>query len=357
MKKIKAAGLIAIAIVACAFISETRGDDLDVRLAALQRENAALKKQLRIKAMEKENTALRKQANVADPVVRKPDYQRPTKKRAGLSKATGTLAYAPRVNLVKAPASSSAIEPVYIAEVPQWWGIYLGGTFGVEWTRSRVASAERYEFYFPTNIPPVNGQQQNNIGFGRDHGGSFDILFGANGVFGSIFLLGGQLEGTISEISFNASGTRAYTDFNSNGPTGRTASGDFRPHVHARWMASALMRAGVLLDPATLLYAIAGWTGGKFDYQDLVNNTFFEPNEYFWANGVSAGGGLERKITPNWALRAEYRYTQFANVNVGDNFVFFDSLGGRQTNVVQTEFSNSMHVVRIGFSYLVQPNW
>lgn len=236
MKNIKAAGLIATAIIACAFISETRGDDLDVRLAALQRENAALKKQLRIKALEKENATLRKQANVADPVVWRPDYQRPTKKRAEFSNATSTLAYAPRA----APASSSALEPVYIAEVPQWWGIYLGGTFGIGWTRSRVASAERYEFYFPTNIPSVNGQQQNNIGFGRDYGGSFDLFLGANTVFASIFLLGGQLEGTISEVGFDASGTRAYTDFNSNGPTGRTASGDFRPHVHARWMASAL---------------------------------------------------------------------------------------------------------------------
>ena len=57
-------------------------------------------------------------------------------------------------------------------------------------------------------------------------------------------------------------------------------------------MTSALLRAGALLDPATLLYAIGGWTGAQFDYQNLTNNNFFEPNETFWANGLSVGGGL-----------------------------------------------------------------
>jgi opacity protein-like surface antigen len=122
-------------------------------------------------------------------------------------------------------------------------------------------------------------------------------------------------------------------------------------------MTSALMRAGVLLDPATLLYAIGGWTGGRFDYHDLTNNTSFEPNEFFWANGVSAGGGLERMIGANWALRAEYRYTQFRNVGVGNDFTFVDSQGARQTNAIRTSFENSMHVGRIGISYLVQPAW
>jgi outer membrane immunogenic protein len=358
MKRINSIALISIAMLVGATISTVaRAEDLDARLEALKRENAALKKRIRIEALENENAALKKQLSSSGPAAsNQPDFQ-PVKKRAELPIATSAFAYAPRTNLVKAPNRASAPESIYIAEVPQWSGVYFGGAFGAAWTHSRVASAERYESYFPTNSPPVFGQEQNNIGFGRGYGAISDIFLGVNGIFGSAFLLGGQLEGTIAEVSFNSSGTRAYTDFNSNGPTGRTAIGDFRPHVHSRWMASALMRAGVLLDPATLLYAIGGWVDGKFDYQDLVNNTFFEPNEYFWANGVTAGGGLERRIGSNWALRAEYRYTQFRNVDVGNNFTFVDSQGARQTNVVRTSFENSMHVARIGFSYLIQPSW
>jgi opacity protein-like surface antigen len=31
----------------------------------------------------------------------------------------------------------------------------------------------------------------------------------------------------------------------------------------------------------------------------------------FGSNGVTVGGGLEKKLSPKWSLRAEYRYTHF----------------------------------------------
>lgn len=70
-------------------------------------------------------------------------------------------------------------------------------------------------------------------------------------------------------------------------------------------MASALARVGFLADPDTLLYAIGGWTGAQFEYNDLTDNPFFEPNETFWANGGSVGAGIERKWGQSWSLRAE----------------------------------------------------
>jgi outer membrane immunogenic protein len=355
MKHIRAIGTVSIAILAA--ISGARADDSDVRLVALEKENAALKKQLRIEALEKENAVLKKRLNVV-PSAPKPLPVQASLRPAEFAHVTTALAYAPRANIVKAPTRMSPTEPIYIAETPQWSGIYFGGTLGGAWTRSHIASAEKYTAYFPTNSPQykVSGNTIAADSSGDNTGALLDVFLGANLVFGS-FLVGVQLEGTLSDANFNSSGTRAYSYFDAYGLTGQTATGDFRPHVHSRWMLSALTRAGVLLNPATLLYASGGWTGGRFDYQNLTNNTFFEPDEVFWANGVSAGGGLERMIGSNWTLRAEYRYTQFWSVDVSNNFNFASSFPSAQTNSIQTSFRNSMQVGRIGISYLVPPAW
>jgi opacity protein-like surface antigen len=43
---------------------------------------------------------------------------------------------------------------------------------------------------------------------------------------------------------------------------------------------------------------------------------FFQPEEQFWANGATFGGGLEKKVDENWTVRAEYRYTNFADTEI-----------------------------------------
>ena len=75
----------------------------------------------------------------------------------------------------------------------------------------------------------------------------------------SNFIVGGQLEATAAALNFSSSGSKAYVYFDANGSTGSTANGDFRPQVASRWMASALLRAGVLLNDQTLIYGIGGW--------------------------------------------------------------------------------------------------
>jgi hypothetical protein len=57
MKRIALACLIPIAAIVATAVN---ADELDDRLAALEKENASLKKQLRIEALERENSALRK---------------------------------------------------------------------------------------------------------------------------------------------------------------------------------------------------------------------------------------------------------------------------------------------------------
>jgi hypothetical protein len=62
-------------------------------------------------------------------------------------------------------------------------------------------------------------------------------------------------------------------------------------------MVSALARAGWLVDPTTMLYALAGYTGAQFNYENPTSLSF-EPNDQFWANGITVGG-LEEKLAQN----------------------------------------------------------
>ena len=119
-------------------------------------------------------------------------------------------------------------------------------------------------------------------------------------------------------------------------------------------MVSALARAGWLVTPTTLTYGLAGWTGAQFDYQNLTDNLFFQPKDGFWANGITVGGGLEQKLDTNWSIRAEYRYTNFADADVSNNFFWSSNFPSTQTDTIKTKFDDQMQMVRVGVSYLLR---
>jgi outer membrane immunogenic protein len=239
-----------------------------------------------------------------------------------------------------------------------WTGAYWGASAGGAATRSSVISAERNTQAFATNPPPfsVNGLDGlGNTSGSNGFGGLVDLFAGWN-IQISRAVVGAQLEATASDLNFSSSGSKMYTYFNAIGPTGQTAVGDFRPQVASRWMASALLRAGVLLDDNTLVYGIGGWTGSRFEARNVTDNPFYQPVETFWANGWTAGAGIERKLDPNWSVRAEYRYTDFGTSRTNDHFLFTSGPpSGTQTSDRQTSYSQSMQAGRIGFAYAFNP--
>ena len=79
-------------------------------------------------------------------------------------------------------------------------------------------------------------------------------------------------------------------------------------------MASIIGRAGVLATPSTFLYGLAGWSYGQFDASN-VNFGFGKIQDYD-ADGLTVGGGFEKKLSPSWSIRAEYRYTNFGSENL-----------------------------------------
>ena len=76
-------------------------------------------------------------------------------------------------------------------------------------------------------------------------------------------------------------------------------------------MVSVIGRAGVLATPTTFLYGLAGWSYGHFQ----VNELTFGGNKIrdFDSDGPTVGGGIEKKLSSKWSLRAEYRYTNFGS--------------------------------------------
>jgi outer membrane immunogenic protein len=68
-------------------------------------------------------------------------------------------------------------------------------------------------------------------------------------------------------------------------------------------------RLGYLVNPSTLAYALGGYTQSRFELQGITGLSWSRD-----ADGWTVGGGLETKLTPNWTLKGEYRYTEFNTV-------------------------------------------
>jgi opacity protein-like surface antigen len=237
-----------------------------------------------------------------------------------------------------------------------WTGVFWGASAGGAATKSSTASSERVAQAFPGNPPPLDLAGFNTsavTGPTRNSGGFMDVFAGGDFQLGR-FVLGGQIEATASDLNFSSSGTRSYAYFDSTGPTGATASGNYRPQVTSRWMATGLLRAGILVDDLTLLYGLGGWTVAQFEARNLTDNAFFQPNESFWANGPTAGIGIERKLDSRWRVRAEYRYTKFDTAHAHDESAFVSGTNS-QTYSRSTQFDQSMQSGRIGVAYSFNP--
>jgi outer membrane immunogenic protein len=76
-------------------------------------------------------------------------------------------------------------------------------------------------------------------------------------------------------------------------------------------------RLGVLVQPQTLVYALAGysWLKLESDIPRLVNGPPVEFHSPLF-HGWTLGGGLEHRLTDNLSLRGEYRFSQFDSENV-----------------------------------------
>ena len=67
-------------------------------------------------------------------------------------------------------------------------------------------------------------------------------------------------------------------------------------------------RAGMLVTPTVLVYAVAGWSWSKAGFE-------LDKDPSGPVSGPTIGGGIEALLQQNWSIRGEYRWTDFGSLS------------------------------------------
>ncbi len=186
----------------------------------------------------------------------------------------------------EAEAQTKPIDIPASAYGPVWTGVYVGAAFGVDTLLDRA-----------------------NIGAGGGTALNFDGLAG-RGPLGSIYggvdfqLTPKTLVGMLAEVSYGGLDSNASAALPG-------ASATFYSHADLSW--AALIRAGVLPRPSTLLYVLGGYTGQNLSINATAQAgaAFAGFSQYSTFNGWTAGAGIENRLGGGWSAKLEYRYSQY----------------------------------------------
>ena len=228
---------------------------------------------------------------------------------------TGSAAFA-------ADLPSRAPPPVYLPPPPifTWTGIYIGGQVGYAWG----TGANRFNgFLDNTFVDTSVGGTPNGVIGGGHVGYNLQI---------NQWVIG--LEGSVDGTSLSNTAVAAFPD-----------DSTLTAHTTADIQGSIRGRLGIAWDRA-LIFATGGVAFGGFN----TDVSFSDPPFFASANrsntrvGWTVGGGIEYAITNNWAIQAEYRFTDFGTIRNGDLAGlpagnFFNGHRRLQQNQVQAGFS------------------
>jgi outer membrane immunogenic protein len=336
-------------------VSSARADDAD--LAQVLRTLKALES--RVASLESEKQQYRREAASA---------------RAETQALKQKLGHQPGpvVPLQSPPSASYAMvtqTPIPPA-VPTWGGLYAGASFGLT---SQHANQDGVTSEASTSTivqPGINEAFSSSESLasslgGRGVGAAGNLYLGYNYMLPSNFLVGAEIEGGISNTRTTMSGmasgpAQSVTTATNFGVTSTTTSTGTAAssailNLDNRWVVSALARGGFLIDPKDLVYVVGGLTYGRFDLVD----------ESVGAFGGTIGAGWERKITPSWTLKAEYRYTRFQDRTVTENSTSSSNSPGATSSTSTSSLAAvessrisglDWHTVSIGVSHYFDAN-
>jgi hypothetical protein len=123
------------------------------------------------------------------------------------------------------------------------------------------------------------------------------VFGGVNARFGERFLVGLEGNANIRDIVSEYIGT-TY------------------PYLYeSRWSAAARLRAGLLVNPDTLVYGSFGW-----QWADLDLSAYYTAPAYALSadmiDGPQAGGGIEIAVAPHLAVRADATFTWYGGLDI-----------------------------------------
>ena len=234
-----------------------------------------------------------------------------------------------------------------------WTGIYLGGTLG-----RRFVDAE---------------WETTCLQFGRgqcpDSGGTFATQLATNNPaefhdkstrFGAY--VGAQLQLQNIVIGIEGDAAKANNQLKTEGIPGAelAGAGDRGPDnadIRAEWDGSVRGRFGFLLTPQLLIYATGGvswmkvktsiYCGAEFPSGWCsLENVGKTSRDSETVRGTTWGGGVEGMIDSHWLLRAEFRRTNFDDMDS----LYFDGVLGNADALTAT-VDTETDTISIGLAY------
>ena len=195
--------------------------------------------------------------------------------------------------------------------------VLAAGSFGI----AAPAMAQDSGFTGPW-VAAVAGYDMNKAGSSQDDGVNLPrdqnaegIVYG--GAVGFDFDLGGAVVGAEAELTDSKADSTYGDPYTTFGLGSVDAGRDL--YFGAR--------AGLKVAPSTLLYAKAGYSNARFNYQGTDGTTIYATN--IDTDGYRLGAGVEQKFGGNAFAKLEYRYSNYqegevdfeaANVADSDRF-------------------------------------
>ncbi len=339
-------GVVSIAVIAGAF-SSANADDLDARIAALERENVALKKQLRIRELEKKNAALREQLRstsatrpkVAAPARPRPAAKRTAEKADGLAAVARALAYAPSAN--PPYPTKDPVPPAVYLPTTSWAGWYFGGHGGMGFGNWSLSESGNVRFTSTNSVSFfVNNSEASLNAIGAIGGIQTGYLWQVNQ-----FVFGPELDISVGEIADRDSQIvtqRGSFTQQSSQPTSSVTTFLTQAASSVRWLSTLRGRIGLLADN-WLFFGTGGLAIGGVDIWS--DSPGLAKSRY--ALGYVAGGGFQYAIGPQLAFRTEYLHYGFPETTVTIDFTG-GSTGTTTTSSTTTRLTPASHVIRAG---------
>lgn len=220
--------------------------------------------------------------------------------------------------------------PAYPAPAPEpysnWSGFYLGGSLGGRWDDAEWTTL------------------QATVPVGPNRSATYDSSSFRGGIYGGVnFQLSPMIvAGIEADIGWGKN------ESTRTGIPGLTVLSDTTT-LRQNWDGSVVGRLGVLVTPATLLYAVGGAS-----WIDVESNTTCSTAGGFCLatrsqtndttrTGYTVGAGIETMLMGNWMARAEYRFADYGNI---DNRFFAGTLD-------QFTVSEDLrtHTAKVGLAY------
>src|SRR5215468_9196525 len=196
-------------------------------------------------------------------------------------------------------AQAADLRPAYKAPgypaggPPAWAGGYIGIQGGVARQDSKFTLSE-FGFSDSTDLNKTGGTFGGVAGYNWQHG---SFVYGVEGDWSWV-------------------GAKVTNDI---APDPNNFGDGLASSFDVKWLATVRGRAGLAVD-ATLLYVTGGLAFGKVNNSVAFLNSDGTVDTVFAQSrtkvGWTAGVGVEHMFTPNWTLRAEFRYVDLGATKV-----------------------------------------